>query len=353
MITLRNLWRTVFIVGAALGFGLCVILLASEKPGDAIYAFFIGPFSNAYFFGNLLASAIPLILTGAAACVSFSASVFNLGLEGQVYLGSFLGVFLTCRFGELPPLVVYPLVFAIVFCCSGTLAALSGYLKRARNVNVLISTLLISYITIYVVDALIETVFIDPTAGLAATPYIHDKFLFARLLPPSDLHSGLFLALALTIILRIIMKKSALGFEITLTGKSPVFARYAGVSVSKVLTLSLFISGGFAGIAGITDIYGIHGRMFRGFSSGYGWNGIAVALIAKNHPLWVIPAALFFAYLENGANVGALLADITPEMARTIQATIFFTVTADALFSLIRKNKGGDAWTPSSTVSSL
>ena len=96
MVTLRDLWRTAFIVGAALGFGLCVILLASERPGDAIYAFFLGPFSNAYFFGNLLASAIPLILTGAAACVSFSASVFNLGLEGQVYLGSFLGVFLTC-----------------------------------------------------------------------------------------------------------------------------------------------------------------------------------------------------------------------------------------------------------------
>ncbi|HPH09991.1 MAG TPA: ABC transporter permease [Thermotogota bacterium] len=347
-----NVWRTVFIVGAALGFGLCVILLTSQEPGVAVHAFFVGPFSNTYFFGNLLASAIPLVLTGVAACVSFSASVFNLGLEGQVYLGSFLGVFLAWRFETFPPIVLYPFVFSIVFCCSGLLAALSGYLKIKRNVNTLISSLLISYIAIYLVDALIETVFIDPNAGMAATPYFSDRFLFAKLLPPSDLHAGLFLALIFTFSLYLVMKKSVFGFEIALTGKNPTFARYTGISVSKILMLSMFLSGGFAGMAGMIDIFGIHGRMIRGFSNGYGWNGIAVALIARNQPLWAIPSALFFAYLENAANVGALLSDITPEIARTIQATIFFTVTAETLFSFVRKKKGGEAWKPSSTASS-
>jgi len=348
-----NVWRTVFIVGAAFGFGLCVILLTSKEPDVAIYAFFIGPFSNSYFFGNLLASAVPLILTGVAACVSFSASVFNLGLEGQLYLGSFIGVFLAWRFQALPPLILYPFVFTVVFCLSGLLAALSGYLKKKRGVNVLISSLLLSYIAIHLVDSLIETVFKDPNAGMAATPYFDDKFLFAKILPPSELHVGLFFALAATIFLYFVMKKSAFGFEIALTGKNPIFARYAGVSVQKILVLSMFVSGGFAGIAGIIDIFGIQGRMIRGFSSGYGWNGIAVALIAKNQPLWAIPAALFFAYLENGANVGALLSDITPEIARTIQATIFFTVTAEALFSIFKNTKaGGKVWTASSTASS-
>ena len=101
----------------------------------------------------------------------------------------------------------------------------------------------------------------------------------------------------------------------------------------------MLMSGGFAGLAGIIDIYGIHGRMIRGYSTGYGWNGIAVALIARNHPLLVIPAAIFFAYLESGANVASLFSDITPEIARIIQAAVFYLVTAEGLLSFIRARK--------------
>lgn len=332
--------KTLFILAFALGIGLLVIFLTSSEPLHAAYSFFIGPFTNIYFFGNMLAAAIPLMLTGIAASVAFSASAFNLGLEGQLYIGALIGTYITCKLPQFSPLFVLPLVFVVTFLVGGLIAAFSGYLKVKRRVNELISSLLISYILIYIGDFFLEGVFRDAKAGLSASPYFDPRFMFSKFLPPSDLHSGLFFVVIILIVMYFVMRKSTLGFEITLTGRNEVFSKYSGIPVNTATILAMLFSGGFAGIAGMIDIFGIHGRMIRGFSVGYGWNGIAVALIARNHPLLVIPAAIFFAFLESGANVASLLSDITPEVSRVIQGMIFYLVTAEGLFSLIKKQKG-------------
>lgn len=334
------LLRTLITILVALGIGVMVIIFTSSEPWNAIKSFFIGPFSSVYFFGNMLAAAIPLMLTGLAASIAFSASVFNLGLEGQLYISALVGTFLTWRFQEFPTIVVVPLVLAITFLTGGVIAVFSGYLRVKKNVNELISSLLISYTLMYVGDFFLEDSFKDPYAGLAASPYFDSKFMFSKILLPSDLHTGIFIVLGIILIVYFIMKRSTLGFEITLTGRNRAFSNYAGIPVNRVMIVAMFMSGGFAGLAGIIDIYGIHGRMIRGYSIGYGWNGIAVALIARNHPLLVIPAAVFFAYLESGANVASLFSDITPEIARIIQSAVFYLVTAEGLLSFIRSRKG-------------
>jgi simple sugar transport system permease protein len=335
----RLFYRFIFVLAFALGLGLIVIVLTSREPGNAIYSFFVGPFTNTYFFGNMLSASIPYILTGIASSIAFSASAFNLGLEGQLYIGAFIGTYLTCCLSTWPPIFVYPLVFAISFLAGGIISAVSGYLKVKRNVNELISSLLVSYALIYICDFFIESVFKDPSAGMAATPYFDEKFLFDKFLPPSDLHTGFWIAIGVAVFSYVLIKKSAFGFEISLTGKNKVFSRYAGLPVEKITVVAMLLSGGIAGIAGMADIFGVHGRMIRGFSTGYGWNGIAVALIGHQHPLYIIPAALFFAYLESGANVGSLFSDITPEIARTIQAAVFYAVTTEGVFSFIKRKK--------------
>lgn len=339
----NGLIKTAITIIIALVIGIIAIVITSSEPANAIKQFFLGPFSNTYFFGNMIATSIPLMLTGLAASLAFSASTFNLGLEGQLYFGALVGTFLAVQMSGFPPIIVIIISIIVSALVGGIIAGLSGWLKAKWDVNELISSLLISYTLVYVVDYFLEGPFNDPTAGLAASPYINSNFMLPKILSPSNLHAGIFIAIAVIILFYFIYSKSTIGYEITITGRNRRFSNYSGIPVKKVIILSMFLSGSLAGLAGIIDNLGIHGRMIRGYSTGYGWNGIAVALIARNHPLLVIPAALFFAFLESGANVGSLMSDITPEVARIIQSVIFYLVTAEGLVSFIGNRRKREA----------
>ncbi|RKX55409.1 MAG: ABC transporter permease [Thermotoga sp.] len=336
---LEESMRVLITIIIALMIGVLAITLTSKEPGIAIKYFFTGPFSSAYFFGNMLAASIPLMLTGLATSIAFSASAFNLGLEGQVYFGALCGTYVAYELNAVPPIIAIIVVLAVSFAAGGGIAAISGYLKSKWNVDELISSLLVSYTLIYIVDFFLEGPFKDPAAGLAASPYFNKKFVLPKILLPSDLHIGIFIVLAIIILFSIIMKRNKFGYEVRITGKNFRFAKYAGIPVKKVVIMAMFFSGGIAGLAGMIDILGIHGRMIRGYSAGYGWNGIAVALIARNNPLLVIPAAIFFAFLQSGANVSALFSDVTPEVARIIQAAVFYLVTAEGLLFFLKKKR--------------
>lgn len=336
---LVELIRTIAIVAVSLLIGIIVIIVTSSQPLNAITQFFKGPFTNSYFFGNMLASSIPLILTGLAASIAFSASTFNLGLEGQTYFSALAGTFIAVKLSSWPSFLVILIALVTSALVGGTIAALSGYLKAKWNVDELISSLLISYTLVNVTDFFLEGPFREPTAGMAACPFFSQELMFAKLIPPSNLHSGIFLAVGLAIFLFFVVNRSILGFALRITGKNRVFASYSGISVKKYIVIAMMISGMLAGLSGMIDTFGIHGRVVRGFSSGYGWNGIAVALIARNNPLLVIPSALFFAFLETGANTASLFSDITPEIAKLIQSVVFYLVTAEGLFSFVKKSK--------------
>jgi simple sugar transport system permease protein len=332
--------RSLFVILVALLAGMIVILAVSEDPSVAIVAFFFSTFTNTYYLGNLLANTIPLILTGLAAAIAFSASSFNLGLEGQVYMGSLVGTFFGVRIlTALPPLpgTVAILLFSLI--SGGIIAGLSGLLKARRGVNELISSLLLSNGLILLVDYFIEGPFNDRPSGLAASFSIPSKFRFERILPPSNLHTGLFIAILASVAVWFFLFKTRGGYNLRVTGKDPEFAYYGGVNVGRVYFWAMFLSGSFAALGGMVDVLGVHGRVMRGFSSGYGWNGIAVALIARNHPLLVVPAALFFAYLEIGAQIASFEAGLTPELSRLIQSIVFYLVTADAILSFLRRRR--------------
>ncbi len=323
----------------ALAVGMIAIALTSRSPAEAIRYFFTGPFLNTYFFGNMLTRAIPLILTGLAASVAFSASTFNLGLEGQVYFGAICGTLLGLSMGSVPVWLVFLTVVMVSVFVGGGIAAVSGYLKAKWNVNELISSLLVSYTLINIGDALLEGPLRDPRAGLAASRYMESAIRFPRILMPSNLHAGLFLVLAIAVFIFLAIRFSKLGYEIRITGSNISFAAYGGIKVRYVVVIAMLISGALAGLAGMVDILGVHGRAIRGFSTGYGWNGIAVALIARRHPLLVIPAALFFAFLTSGAEVSSFFTDMSPEIARIIQATVFYLVTAEGLLAFMKRRR--------------
>ncbi len=330
-------WLRVFLFTTIVAFvcGSVIIVFTSKNPSLAMRWFYLGPLSNGYFFGNMLSGSIPLIFTGLAAVIAFCAGTFNLGLEGQLYFGTLWGTFVAINLTDTSTL----LAMLIAFSVGALIGALCGLLKIVLKVDELLSSFLISLALIHITDYFLNNPLRDPLAGLSATKYVKESIMFSKILPPSNLHSGIFIAVTAVFLTYLLMNFTTFGYQIKVTGSNYEFARYGGIKVYRVWLSALFLSGGMAGLGGMIDVLGVHGRMIRGFSFGYGFNGIAVALIARNNPIFVIPAALLFSYLEMGTQISSIMADITPEISKILQATIFYLITAERLVQFIVRKK--------------
>jgi len=315
-------------LGAAFFFLALLIFLLSGEPRRALQYLFIGPFSNPYYFGNWINASVPLILTGLGAAVAFQASLFNLGGEGQVYVGGLSVYLLSLVIAPGAGVFALPLLIGGAALAGAAVAGLSGFFKMRWRTDELISSFLISSALILIVDQLITGPFKDPHTNLMATPVLPRGLSLGRIFPPSSLNGSLFIALALAVLLFFYLYRTHQGYETRLCGVNREFARYGGIPVNRYFLLPLLYSGALHGLAGALAVTGTYGKVLKGFSAGMGWNGIAVALIARNHPLWVIPAALFFAFLESGAKIAMIHTDITLEVSTVAQAVVFFLITS-------------------------
>jgi len=319
----------------SLGAAMIVLAATSREPGKAIGFFFLGPFMNLNNLGNMLNSSIPLVLTGAGIVLAFRASMFNLGGEGQVYTGALMATAL-CLYlpngagfgGILLALLAGSAIGAI-------LGGLSGVLRMRWGTNELLSSFLISASLVLIADYLITGPLDDPSSNLLSTRIIGSQYWLPRVLPQSNLHIGLFIAVAAAALLALLLFNTRLGYELRLSGSNREFARYGGIKVGAYMVLPMLLSGAFHGFAGGLSILGTYHRCIKGFSAGFGWNGIAVALIGRNHPMGVILAALFYAYLEAGARAAMIHSGVSFETATLVQAIVFYLITAQGLISWI------------------
>ncbi|MBA7582525.1 putative riboflavin import permease protein RfuC [subsurface metagenome] len=326
-------------LGIAFFLVIILIFFFSDEPGKTIYYFLIGPFKNRYYFGNMLNSAIPLIFTGLGIAVAFRSSMFNLGGEGQVYAGGFAATVVCLALPFAGALVGIFLALLSAIIVGGVIGGLSGFFKMKWDTDELISSFLFSAALILIINYFITGILNDPNSNLLTTPPIGNKYFFLNIFPPSRLDISIIFALLTAILVFYFMSHSKLGYEMRMCGMNREFSRYGGISTAKYKVIPMFLSGGLHGLAGCISILGTYHMCLKGFSGGMGWNGIAVALIARNNPLAVIPAAIFFAYLEAGAKAAMLHSDITFEIAAVVQSTIFYLITAQALYNFVRYRK--------------
>ena len=326
-------------VGISFAIVVLLILVLSEQPGTAIYYFFVGPFTNAYYFGNMLNQAIPLIFTGLGIAVAFRSSTFNLGGEGQAYSGALAATAILLTLPTLPGIVGIATAILGAVVIGALLAGLSGVFNMRWGTDPLISSFLVSSAVILIVDFLVTGPLDDPANSMLTTARIAQQFQFLRIFKPSKLDVSIFFAVAAAIGTFFFIQRTHWGYEMRMCGINREFSRYAGINVGKYLVIPMAISGGFHGLAGAVSVMGTHYRCLKGVTAGLGWNGIAVALIAKNNPIAVVPAALFFAYLDAGAKAAMLHSDVTFELAKIAQAVIFFLVTAQALYGLFNSRR--------------
>lgn len=323
----------------AFGVMLIMIFIMSDSPKNTIYFFFAGPLTNKYYFGNMLNAAIPLMLTGLGISFAFRSSMFNLGGEGQVYVGGLAATVVCLALPGVPGFAGIFLGLTAAVGVGAIVAGLSGFFKLKWNTDELISSFLISNALIYIVDNLITGVLHDPGNNLLTTGKIAKQFWFLKIFPPSNLDISIVFIVIIAVAAFFYMFKTHQGYEMRICGLNSEFARYGGINIRKYFMLPMALSGGFHGLAGAVSVLGTQHMCFKGFSGGMGWNGIAVALIAKNNPIAVIPAALFFAYIEAGAKSAMINSDVTIEIASIVQSVVFYLITAQAIYNFVKPGR--------------
>ncbi len=328
-----------FTVGVAFLIVIALIFFLSKDPVKTIRWFFIGPLTNRYYLGNMLNAAVPLIFTGLGITIAFRSSVFNLGGEGQVYASALVATVVCLALPRANGWLGGLLALLAACVSGGLLGGLSGFFRTKWGTDELISSFLVSSAVVMVVNYFITGPLDDPGNNLLATRAIAEQFRLLPIFKPSKLNISVAFALLAAAWAFFFLFHTHRGYEMRMCGLNREFSRYGGLDVPAYLVLPMVLSGALHGLAGGVAVMGTYHMSLREFTFGMGWNGIAVALIARNHPLGVIPAAVFFAYLDAGAKAAMLHSDVTFEIASIVQAVIFFLVTAQTVQGLVRRRR--------------
>jgi len=316
----------------ALAVLVLIVFFLSETPLKTLYFFFTGPFKNVYSFGNMLNAATPLIFGALGITVAMKTGSFNLGGEGQIYLGAFVSAavalaMLNYQIFQLGVITGITAVSAGVFA-SGALAAISGFCKARWNTNELITSFLMSSAVIPVVNYFVTGPFLDPQTSLLSTKKIPVNLRLPLVLKPSNLNVSIFIAIIAVLLVSVFLVKTKTGYEFRMAGKNEIFARYGGINTKLNTVLAMAVSGGFHGLAGAMLVFGTYHAVIKEFSAGLGWNSLAVALIAGFSPSIIILASIFFAWIGAGARIAMQNTGLTFETSFIVQSVIFLLSTS-------------------------
>ncbi|MFN8473680.1 MAG: ABC transporter permease [Anaerolineae bacterium] len=318
---------------------------AFQKVIDAYQGLLDGAFLSPRGFTETLVATTPYILTGLAVAFAFQGGMFNIGAEGQFYIGAVTAAWAGYAL-QLPPVI--HLIFALgMGALGGALwGMIPGYLKAKTGAHEVINTIMLNYVAFLLVDWLVNGPMKSKVGTAPKTPDVYPTAVLPTLLPPPDrLHAGLFLALAAAIFAWWFLYKTTLGFEIRTTGANPHAAKYAGIRLTRIAVLTFAIAGAFAGLAGSGEVLGLQHNLPAFFSAGYGFDSIAIALLAKANPLGVIPAAFLFGALRNGADLMELRSGASKQIISVIQALILLFIAAPNIIRWIYRLR-----TPESTI---
>jgi simple sugar transport system permease protein len=272
--------------------------------------------------------------------MAFRGGTFNLGGEGQIYLGGLAAsmVLLSGQNSIAAPVLLCFAAFAAMLT-GALMGGISGALKRKIGMNELISSFLLSSALIPVADFLIKGPLRDSSGNLLALPAFSGGLVLLRLLPPSNLSVSFVFALLLIFAGHVFINRTFRGYLFRISGADPAFARYGGIDPEKAWLPAMAVSGALSALAGFFAIAGTYGRCHAGFSGGLGWSAIAVALIAGNRPLALLPAALVFGWLKSGSDSALLAAGLNLETSSFIQAAILIFATVRFGLPAMRRGK--------------
>lgn len=291
-----------------------------------------------------LVLATPYILTGLAVALGFRAGLFNIGAEGQYFIGGLLGVFVGYSLKGWPLLIHLPLTLLAGFIGGGLWGAIPGLLKAKTGAHEVINTIMMNYIAFALADWLLNGPMQRPNDYRPISPDIQPSAMLPQFFAsPLRLHLGFVLALVVAGVVYWLLFKTTIGFELRTVGTNSRAARYAGMNLTKNFVLAMFLSGGLAGLAAMNDISGVIHYMPNAFSAGYGFDAIALALLGRSHPLGVVLAALLFGVLRAGAARMQSVAQVPIDIISILQAMIIIFIAAPEIIQALYRLREGRA----------
>ena len=344
--SLRSQFLTPFIaVFIALSISSFFILLAGVNPLDSYKELFIGSFGSKNAVAETLSRATPIILTGLAASIAFRARFWNIGAEGQLYAGALAVTFFGTGIIELPAIIMIPFLFIVGAIAGGLLLLPLVILKIYYKVDEVVTTLLTNFIVILLVSYLLEGPWKDPMSlGWPQGASVIDQGILPQILSKTRLHLGFIFSIISAILIWIVLSKHLIGYKIKAVGFNSSAASHSGIPVLKTIFIVALLSGGMAGMAGVTETAGLKGYLTLDLSPGFGYAGIAVAMLAGLHPIGVIASGIFLASIYVGAdamsrsmNVPTYLADVI--VAITILCVLMSLVINQYKLRFLEQNK--------------
>jgi general nucleoside transport system permease protein len=296
----------VLVLTLAVVLGACAGGLLVQASGySAVRAFSAildGSFGGSYPISQTLAAAIPLATIALGTAVAFRVQLWNIGGEGQFYMGAFgaTGIELIGARAGWPAIVLLPAMLVAAFIVGAAWALVPGWLRAWHGVNEIITTLMLNYVAILWVNYLVYGPWKDPQGhNFPFSPRFPDTAAFARM-GDGQLHTGLFVPIVGSLILLLVMARTRWGYELRIVGENAEAARYAGINVRRVMLSAMLVSGGMAGVAGMVQVAGIIHLLNGQLSNNYGYTAIIIAWLARLHPLAVLLVSVLFGALVNG-----------------------------------------------------
>jgi simple sugar transport system permease protein len=325
------------------------MLVGGFNPILAYTALVQKVFGNMYNIGETIRQITPLIFTGLAVAFAFRTGLFNIGAEGQFIIGMVAATAVGISF-ELPAIIHAPLAVLAGGIAGGLWGSVAGYLKAKRGVNEVITSIMMNWVALYLANWVMNTFYVPK--GQQRSEVIHESAMISltwlsEMFDNARLHWGTLIAVVAAIFFYVIMWKTKTGYELRAVGFNPHASEYAGMNVSRNIFKAMFISGLFAGIGGASEILGVfHYQAILTAQPGYGFDGIAVALIGGNTPVGVVLAAILFGMLTFGGAGIQFSAGVPVELISVVIASVIFFVAAHGVVKIflkpiLQKKEGG------------
>ena len=322
--------------------GGIIIILVRGNPLLAYAGLIQGSFGSVRALSETSVWATPYIFAGLAVALAFKGGLFNIGAEGQLALGAVASALIGYALPEwlgfdLPTIIHLPLAVIVGMAAGALWAGIVGFLKAYTGGHEVINTIMMNYIALNTISFLLNGPMKDrdPNNVIARTPLIAESARMPIIFEGLRVHWGFVLALLAAFLVWWMLSKTTLGFEIRTVGTNPDAAKYAGINVKRTIIVTMALSGMLAGMAGALEVTGLNYRHELGFSIGYGFDAIAIALLGKSHPLGVVLAAILFAAMRNGATRMQFLTQLPTDLISMLQALILLFVAADAIIRYI------------------
>ena len=325
-----HLSRVVITIALALIAGGLILELSGKDALDTYRVLFEWGLGTERARANSLLAATPLIFTGLATAIAFRAGVFNIGVEGSLYIGALAAAWVGFTFVGWTGSALIIAAFVAAGVAGGLWGLIPGYLKARLRVDEVVTTIMLNYVAIEFTSYMVQSgPFFVPGMANAMSKTIAPQAQLPHLVRSSQFNVTFLVALGVVLLVILLMQRSTLGYEIRVVGDNPLFARWSGMPTARTILYVMFLSGVIGGLAGAGQVLGVHYNFTARFSRGFGFDGITVALLGRNSPVGVLIGALLFGVLRSGGTTIEVFTDVPIDLVDIVQALIILFVAID------------------------